>query len=148
MRHGGWYPDWVLRLVRRGRFTMTHDRVHEGLQVDGEVARLAGDIDHHTDPDLACYLEKMSRYARLGAEDLHAQGRRFRAWRLLLNPPAVFVKRYLLKLGFLDGLHGLLLALLSSVHVLLKYARLWELEQAARSAGSHPHGAGGPERLP
>jgi hypothetical protein len=67
---------------------------------------------------------------------------------LLLNPPAVFVKRYLLKLGFLDGLHGLLLALLSSIHVLLKYARLWELEQAARSAGSHPHGAGGPERLP
>ncbi len=127
MGHGGWYPDWVLRLVRRGSYTMSADLVHESLRVGGRVARLAGELRHHTDPDLPRYLQKMVSYADLSARSLHAAGRRCRVDQLLLHPPAMFLKRYVLQAGCLDGVHGLLLALLSSVHVLIKYARLWEL---------------------
>jgi len=127
LRHGGWYPDWVLRLVRRDCFTMSADLVHERLEVRVVVARLAGELRHYTDPDLPHYLQKMVTYADLGAQSLHAAGRRCRIDQLLLHPPAMFLKRYLVQAGCLDGVHGLLLALLSSVHVLVKYARLWEL---------------------
>lgn len=129
--HGGWYPDWVLRLVRRGAYTMSADAVHEQLRARGPASRLAGELLHYTDPELAIYLRKMNRYADLGAQALRASGRRFHLHQLLVHPPAIFIKRYLLLAGFLDGFHGLLLAALSAVHVLLKYARLWELEQQA-----------------
>lgn len=127
MRHGGWYPDWVLRLARRDACRMTMDAVHERLEVDGSTARLAGELLHYTDPDLPHYLAKMSTYADLGAQALHAAGRRCRLHHLLLRPPATFWKRYVLKQGWRDGMHGLLLAFLSAVHVFVKYARLWEL---------------------
>jgi hypothetical protein len=124
----------VLRLVRRDRFHMSHDIVHEQLTVDGRVERLAGELEHHTDPDLHRYLAKMLRYADLGARALHERGVRFHLSRLVVNPPATFVKRYVLKAGFRDGVEGLLLALLSAVHVLVKYARLWEIEHRADAA--------------
>ncbi|MGD8396761.1 MAG: glycosyltransferase family 9 protein, partial [Candidatus Eiseniibacteriota bacterium] len=131
LAHGGWYPDWVLRLVRRGAFTMSHDAVHESLTVDGPVARLEGELLHLTDPDLAGYLRKMITYADLGARMLYDRGVRFRVVQLLVHPSATFLKRYVLKQGWRDGLPGLLLALFSAVHVLVKYARLWELGRAA-----------------
>jgi len=131
MGHGGWYPDWVLRLVPRRHHAMSSAAVHESLSVPGATHRLEGELLHHTDRTLAEYLDKMVRYADLGARQAFENGRRFRWSDLLLRPPAVFWKRLLLRAGFLDGAHGVLLALLSSVHVTIKYVRLWELGRDA-----------------
>ena len=136
MAHGGYYPDWVLRLVQRDAFEMSNDLVHERLRVDGAVGRLAGDIEHYTDRSLAEYLAKMVHYASLGAESAHASGRRFALHQLVLRPPAIFLKRFVLKLGCLDGMQGFLLALLSAVHVTIKYARLWELGRESGGSSS------------
>ena len=124
IRHSGWFPDYVVRLYRNGKAHVTGDLVHERIVPDGQVGTLPGILRHYTDPTIDHYLEKMRRYTRLSAEQLHATGRRCR-WRdLVIRPPWMFIKMYVLKLGFLDGWQGLALAFFSSVHVFTKYAWL------------------------
>ena len=129
IRHSGWYPDYVLRLYRRGSARVTEDAVHERIIAEGKVGRLSGILRHYTDPTIDHYLEKMKLYSRLSAEELCARGRRCRGWDLIARPPFMFFKMYLLKLGFLDGWQGLALAFFSAVHVFTKYARLKSLEK-------------------
>lgn len=127
--HSGWYPDPIIRLFRRNKAMFTPDKVHERAQVEGMVGRLEGDILHYTDPNIAHYLDKLNRYTSLSAGILSDSERAFHPLQLVVKPPAAFIKMYILKRGFLDGIPGLLLALLSSFHVLCKYAKLWELKQ-------------------
>ena len=141
IRHCGWYPGHVTRLFRhgKGRFNETH--VHEQLHVEGRVNNTRHDLIHLTDPDLHHYLQKFNRYTSLAAEDLIAAGRRFSLADLLVRPPFQFVKMYLLRRGFLDGMEGFILCVLSSAYVFTKYAKLWERERRQRSgttAEQHP----------
>jgi len=127
--HSGWYPDKILRLFRREQARFTDARVHERAVVDGNIGQLTGHMLHYTYGDISQYLKKMDQYSTLSALTLHKDGRRFAASQLLVKPPAFFVKMYLLKSGWRDGLPGLILALLSSFHELVKFAKLWELER-------------------
>lgn len=129
MLHSGWCPDYLPRLFCRDRGRFTSDTVHERIEIDGVLGRLEGHILHYTDPDIEHYLKKLNRYTTLSAEALHGQGRRFKALDVVLKPPATFIKMYILKSGFRDGIQGLMLALLSSFHVLCKYAKLWERQR-------------------
>jgi glycosyltransferase involved in cell wall biosynthesis len=126
IKHSGWYPSRVLRLFRRGKGIFTETRVHERLELAGPAGRTQHDILHFTDPDLQHYLTKFNRYTTLAAGDLEAAGRRPAVADLLVRPPFLFFKMYVLRRGFLDGLHGLVLAVLSSAYVFVKYAKLWE----------------------
>ncbi len=129
IRHCGWYPGRVTRLFRRtaGRFTET--RVHEELRVQGNVVESRHDLLHYTDPDLHHYLQKSNRYTSLAAADMKGAGRAFSIPDLLLRPPFTFLKMYILRLGFLDGLPGLVLCVLSASYVFTKYAKLWEASE-------------------
>lgn len=127
--HSGWYPDYLPRLFRRDKGHFTFDRVHERIEVDGSLGKLEGSLLHYTDPDIEHYLNKLNRYTTLSAEILQGQGKCFRVSNIVVKPPATFVKMYFLKAGFRDGIQGLLLALLSSFHVLCKYAKLWERQR-------------------
>jgi glycosyltransferase involved in cell wall biosynthesis len=129
MLHSGWYPDYLPRLFRRSSGRFTGDNVHERIEIDGPLGKLEGHILHYTDPDVEHYLEKLNRYTSLSADMLQAQGRQFKTLDVVFKPPATFVKMYILKSGFRDGIQGLLLALLSSFHVLCKYAKLWERQR-------------------
>jgi glycosyltransferase involved in cell wall biosynthesis len=126
MRHSGWYPGRVARLFDKNRATFSAVAVHEGLEVRGEVGELQNDLLHFTDPNLYHYLAKFNRYTSLASEESFAAMKRFRLVDVLLRPPWSFLKMYILKLGFLDGVQGLLLALFSSAYVFTKYAKLWE----------------------
>ena len=128
IRHGGWYPGHVLRLFRKGKGTFTPQKVHEEVFLNGEIGYLKSPIVHCTDPDLHHYLTKLNRYTSLGADDLVGRKRRFRLFQLLSHPPYMFLRMYFLKLGFLDGMPGFVLAVLSACHVFVKYAKLWERE--------------------
>jgi glycosyltransferase involved in cell wall biosynthesis len=129
IRHGGWYPGYVLRLFRREAGRFNEKQVHEGVQIAGEIGRLKNHLLHYTDSNLQQYFEKLNRYTSLAAEELHRRGRRFHLWDLLLRPGWFFFRMYVLKVGFLDGVHGFILALLSAMHVLTKYAKLWEKQK-------------------
>jgi glycosyltransferase involved in cell wall biosynthesis len=129
MKHGGWYPDYVLRLFRKDKAHFTAAAVHEELIVTGKSGHLNGLLLHYTDPNLEHYLTKLNRYTTLSAQELLKKGETANLTDLLFRPPALFIKMYLLKFGFLDGVQGFLLALYSSFHVLTKYAKLWLLQR-------------------
>ena len=136
MKHGGWYPDRVLRLYRRGQGRFTESSVHEALEVDGMIGTLANELLHYSYPTLEVYFEKFNRYTTLAAQEAFQKGTRDSLGKIVFNPAAKFVKQYILKAGFLDGTEGLLLALLSAGYVMTKYAKLRNLERLRREAGN------------
>jgi glycosyltransferase involved in cell wall biosynthesis len=130
IRHAGWYPGYTLRLFRRSSVRFTGSRVHEKAEIGGRTGRLrGGDLLHYTDETLYHYFAKFNRYTTLAAQDLRSAGRHFSLWDVFARPPYLFVKMYLLKAGFLDGMHGLVLSLLSASYVFVKYAKLWDLDR-------------------
>jgi glycosyltransferase involved in cell wall biosynthesis len=134
IRYCGWQTDRVNRLFRRERGRYGKRSVHEHLELDGPLGSLSAPLEHYTYRTMDQYLEKFVKYTRLGAEDLHRAGRRAGFSELLLRPSARFVKMYVIRLGFLDGLHGLVLCCLAAMSVFMKYARLWALEHETPTA--------------
>jgi len=132
IRHGGWYPGYVLRLFRRAAGRFDDKQVHEGVRVDGKIVRFKNHLLHYTDRNLQHYFEKFNRYTTLAADELHHRGRRFHLWDLLLRPAWFFLRMYAFKAGFLDGIHGLILALVSAAYVFTKYAKLWESPKSSK----------------
>ena len=130
IHHSGWRPDYVLRLFRKSTGGFSDALVHEGVTVSGKVGRLKHDILHYSYRSLEDYLERLNRYTTLAAEELSSNGARFRLWQALVKPPAIFIKRYFLKLGALDGWAGFQIAFLSAVYVFVKYAKLWRLSES------------------
>jgi len=126
IRHCGWNRERVLRLFRAGSGRYDDRLVHERLQLAGRAGSLRASLLHYTYRSFASYLDRLQRYTARGAADLRAAGRRPTLAALLLRPPARFLRMYVLQLGILDGLHGLLLCTLSAYSVWLKYARLYD----------------------
>ncbi|HEX7614592.1 MAG TPA: glycosyltransferase family 2 protein [Thermoanaerobaculia bacterium] len=132
VRHGTWYPDFKLRLGRRScGLRAEGGRVHETLEVDGAVGRLATALVHHPYRDLSDALRKASTYARLGAEDRYDRGARGSAPALFLRPLVEFFRFLVLKAGFLDGLVGFYVAFLHSFSYFLRTAFLLEIQRRA-----------------
>ena len=126
IRHCGWYPGHVCRLFKRDCGRFNEAQVHEAVEVDGPVGYLEHPLLHYTDPSLEHYLKKFNIYTSLAAQQLYEKDRRFHLFDLF-RPPFTFVKMYILKLGFLDGIQGLILCVLSSCYVFTKYAKLWHV---------------------
>ncbi len=129
IRHGGWYPDHVLRLFRKGKARFDQSLVHEKLILDGKAGFLQNVLLHYTDPTIHHYLSKMNKYSTLGAESLFQEGKSAGPVDFILRPAAIFFKMFIFKFGFLDGWHGFVLACLSSLHVFAKYAKLWHMRK-------------------
>ena len=131
VKHGGYWPDAKLRLIRRGYGRFEDRAVHETLKIDGYTARVrSGALLHHSYPTLSDYIDHMNRYSSLGAEMVVAKSKvRFSVINIVLRPIFTFIYNYFLRLGFLDGREGLLLHLYHSVYVSWKYAKAWELSR-------------------
>jgi len=125
IRHGRWYPDRKLRVVRRGRGRWVGDDPHDLLVADGPTRRLSGDILHAPYRDLSEHLRTIDRYTDVQSQRLVARGVRARWYDVGLRPPLHFVDAYLLRRGFLDGVPGLAVAALGATHVLCKWTRVW-----------------------
>ncbi len=124
--HCGWYPGRVTRLFKRGSGHFTDSKVHERLEIVGQEGELVSDLLHYTDPTLTHYFEKFNKYTSLAAEELVDGRRSFGVSQITIRPFWTFFRMYILKLGFLDGLPGFILCVLSSCYVFTKYAKLWE----------------------
>jgi glycosyltransferase involved in cell wall biosynthesis len=135
LRHGEGYPDWSARLFDRRQARWSDDTVHEKVLLDAPgapIGTLMGDLLHESAEDLGRYLDKQNRYTTLAAEDLHRQARRAGIAELVLAPLLRFGKFYFLRLGFLDGLPGLVHIWIGCMNSFMKYAKLIELRQADR----------------
>lgn len=124
LRHGEGYPDWSLRFFDRRVARWSDDAVHERVIAGGEVGTLAGDLLHDSAESLETYLAKQNRYSTLAARAALAAGKRAGAARLLLSPAARFIKFYFLRLGFLDGVPGLVHILVGCTASFAKYAKM------------------------
>jgi glycosyltransferase involved in cell wall biosynthesis len=127
LRHGEGYPDWCLRLFNRTQASWSADVVHEKVLFEGPVSKLQGDLDHYSQESLAMYLDKQNRYTTLQAEGLFARGKDASLIKLTLSPLVRFIKFYLLRLGFLDGVPGLVHIAVGCFNSFVKYAKLREL---------------------
>ncbi|MEQ8763840.1 MAG: glycosyltransferase family 2 protein [Planctomycetota bacterium] len=127
VKHGGWHADYLLRLFRRdvGRYQQL--RVHADVEVPGKVGRIEAPFLHDTHRGMRPYLTKFDRYTTWAAEDLFKQGRKPTWSQLFFRPWFRFLKMYVLRLGFLDGMRGLLIAGSAAMVVFTKYAKLWEM---------------------
>ena len=129
LKHGEGYPDWSLRLFDRRHARWSDDPVHEKVLAAGPVARIAGDLLHDSAESLERYLEKQNRYTSTQAQALFDAGKRAGAAQLLLSPLLRFIKFYLLRLGFLDGIPGLVHIVIGCCNSFHKYAKLMALEK-------------------
>ena len=142
IKHGGWGNDWVVRVFQRNQ-RFVERRVHEAIQPQHDVGRLHAVLDHVPNRTLAHHIEKLDRYATWAALDLAERGRRASWGDLLLRAPTRFLRMYLLQGGILDGWRGTLMCGLTAVNVLLKYARLWEMQERGQPLRGHGPPEGG-----
>jgi len=130
MKYSGWYPDRVVRLYARERYGYNDNLVHESVDTgSAKVVPLEGDLLHLTCRDLMAFNRKQLDYADSWARQKQQAGRQASLGSAFGHALGCFVKMYLLRLGFLDGRHGLLLAVTASQYVFNKYAALWAAGQ-------------------
>jgi len=120
IRHSGWYPDRKVRLFRKSGASW-QGRIHEKLQVTGDIIPLSGAILHFTYRDIGDHVRRLNRYSAFQAEEIVRQNKKFLFLRLLVLPPVTFLRHYIWKLGLLDGFPGFVIATISSWGTAMKY---------------------------
>ncbi|MHC5066339.1 MAG: glycosyltransferase family 2 protein [Planctomycetota bacterium] len=136
IRHGTWYPNLVLRLFDRRRGKCAGKDPHDRVEVEGPVGKLQGDLLHHPYRNFKEHMQTIDRYTTTMAEEMLSRGKRAHFWNLAINPAMRFFRFYVLRMGFLCGWRGLLLAFLAAHYVRLKYAKAMRMQRAAREAPS------------
>ena len=133
LSHGEGYPDWSTRMFDRRNAAWSDDPVHEKVLYSVTPGTLAGDLLHESAEDIANYLQKQNRYSTLAAQQLFERGHNGGAFQLVLSPFVRFTKFYILRLGFLDGLPGLVHTSIGCASSFMKYAKLIELTRTRNS---------------
>ncbi|WDD94791.1 glycosyltransferase family 2 protein [Burkholderia sp. FERM BP-3421] len=131
IRHGGWYPDWLPRLFRRGAARFSDDLVHERLVFEGPARRLDGKLLHYSYEDVDAVLHKLDAYSSAGARQRRAAGQRGGFGKALGRGAWAFVRTYLLRRGFLDGRAGFMIAVFNAETVYYRFLKLGEPRDGA-----------------
>ena len=132
LSHGEGYPDWSPRLFNRMNARWSDDLVHEKVLYAVTPGTLKGDLLHDSSDDLAGYLDRQNRYTTLAARQAYELGRTASVTQLLFSPVVRFFKFYVFRLGFLDGVPGLLHITIGCMNSYMKYAKLMELRRAEK----------------
>lgn len=127
MKHGGCWPDYILRLFKREKGKFSSDLVHEQVIVDGAIAKLTRPLLHEAFVNLSEVLHKIDNYSTLGAQKMYAADKKISLSKAILKALWIFIRGYFLKAGFLDGKQGLMLAISNAEGTYYKYLKLWEL---------------------
>jgi glycosyltransferase involved in cell wall biosynthesis len=134
IKHGGYYPDRKLRLVKRSLAKFELREVHEDMKLPGNTGRLNGDLIHHAYPQFENFIEAANRYSSLGAQMvIKERGVRFSLVNIALRPAFNFFYNYICRGGFLDGREGLLVHMTHASYVSWKFAKAWQYSKAARA---------------
>jgi glycosyltransferase involved in cell wall biosynthesis len=126
IKHSGWWPDYTLRLFMKNKGRLEQREVHEKVVVEGNTGYLKNPLKHYTYRSVSDFAERMDRYSSLAAKEIEKNSGKAGIYSLTVKPTATFVKMYFLRRGFLDGIHGIMLAVLYSFYTFLKYAKTWE----------------------
>jgi glycosyltransferase involved in cell wall biosynthesis len=135
LRYGGLYPDYQIRLFKRGKGEFKMRRVHESVAIEGPVARLRHALEHQSYQGISDVIQRLDRYTELAALDLWDQGQPFRRSALITRPVGRFLRNYALKQGFRDGIPGLIMAVSYAYSVFVREAKRWEMANRHRAGG-------------
>jgi len=138
IRSTDWYPDHQVRLYDRRSAQWTGVYVHESVTAQGTLGELKGELQHFAYRDIADHLETIDRYTTYAARQMREAGRHAGFLRLAGHPPLAFLRNYIARGGFRDGVPGLIISALNAYYVFLKFAKLWELEHATRTHREDP----------
>lgn len=130
LKHGEGYPDWSLRLFDRRQARWSDDAVHEKVETQSRVGELSGDLLHDSAESLASYMTKQNRYTSLAAEIALNAGKRASFGRLALSPLIRFIKFYLVRQGFRDGVPGLIHITIGCFNSFMKYSKMLERQSS------------------
>lgn len=129
IRYAGVYPDGVIRLVKKGKAHFPAKSVHEQIRIDGEVAWLFNDLEHHDTPTFSRYIERFNRYTDLQAKDLERKNAPRNIFYFffysILKPIFIFLKLFIRHKGYLDGMHGFVWSFFSALHYPIAYFKYW-----------------------
>lgn len=123
----GWWPDYQLRLLRKSKTTMTMRQVHEGFWVDGKKVRLKGELIHYTHTTLTGTLQKINEYSTLEAEE-KASRIRVTGLKIFFKPFWAFFQHFVIRRGFTDGVHGLMVSIIHAITKTQVYMKIWEIQ--------------------
>lgn len=126
IKFSGWYPDYQMRFYRKSASFWDGIAPHETARVKGKIEKLDGEFLHYTKRDLSEHHRVIDSYTSLAAEYKVKEGETVGALGIFFNSIAAFVRTYLLKQGFRDGVPGLIIAMFTAYSVFLKYAKVWE----------------------
>jgi glycosyltransferase involved in cell wall biosynthesis len=127
LRHGGWYPDHVLRLFRKERGHYKGVDPHDKVAVEGKVITIPVPLVHYTYSSLSQYVARQNAYSSSAAETLAQKGEKILLIFIPLKTFWKFIETYMIKMGFLDGFHGFIAAMGATFSAFWKYTKLWEL---------------------
>ncbi len=133
IRHGDWYPDTKLRLFKKAFGECGGKEPHDRVYVTGTVQRLRGELFHYTYTDIEDQLATINRFSSISANTHDEEGRRVNVCDLIFRSIYRFVRGYVFKLGFLDGIPGLIVAKNVAFGTFAKYAKLWEIQNVKRA---------------
>ncbi len=121
--HSGWHPDRKVRFFDRRKAKWVGEYVHESVTVNGRIGHLKSSLLHFTCNSLSEHLRSMDRYTTLAAQEIVSRGGEISFDRLLFEPIWTFIRTYVIKCGFLDGVEGLAIAYMAAIYNFLKYAK-------------------------
>lgn len=127
VRHSGWYPDVKLRLYNRRKGAWAGVNPHDRyiLNAGSTIIHLKGDLLHYSYTNLSDHLKQIDHFSRIGALAMYEKGKRSSIAKIIYKPFARFMRHYILKVGFLDGLTGFIIAINGGYAVFMKYLRLY-----------------------
>lgn len=130
VRHSGWYPDMKLRLYdrRKGAWTGVNPHDRYRMKLGSTTHHLKGDLLHYSYTSISDHLKQIDRFSHIAALSMHNKGQRSSIAKILYKPLARFLRHYLFKAGFLDGLTGFIIAINGAYAVFMKYLRLYYLQ--------------------
>ena len=127
IKHGGWGTSYAVRLFLKTAGRFNDNTVHESFVTQEEIFKIKENIYHHSYLTLEDYFSKFNRYTTEGALEYYKKGKKASIGQVVFNPMYKFIRMYIIRLGFLDGIEGFLLASTSSMYSMVKYFKLREI---------------------
>ena len=133
IEHSGWYPDYKLRVFRKSLGGWGGINPHDKVELNGKTKRLNNDLYHFTYEDMSHHIRTINSFSSIYVKEALKRGERFNLSKLILRPPLKFLEIYLYKKGFMDGLPGFVIAIVSSYYIFQRYAKMWEAQRTGNS---------------
>lgn len=124
MNHSGWYPDRTKRLFKKGSAQFSPHQVHEHLETNEKIGHLNTALIHYSYRDYETLVNKMNLYSTAGAAEFNQRGKKSSLGKAISHGTWAFIRTYFIKLGFLDGSPGLILAIANAETTYYKYLKL------------------------